>query len=245
MPKAAQHRKGFRLPWTLFRSGFHRKASGGLATFPGLPHGGVGTLQIYPEKIGVEQGRGQAIVCQPLLESFERIRVHSQMDRQLFIIGQSSLSPAPACRSRKAGWPRPGRENCAPAGEQRQSGPQGIAGGGVGVIGQGIQKQIGLLQPRQMPVERQSTARTPGGPAPRHAVRLPARRFCRKGGLAFQQPQHAAINLPQNAHPAGENCRRQLVALVEIAEHKTVAPAGRTRRGGHARPRLPAYESLT
>jgi len=36
----------------------------------------------------------------------------------------------------------------------------------------------------------------------------------------LKQPQHAAFRLVQNAHPARENLRRQLVALVEVAEDK-------------------------
>ena len=44
----------------------------------------------------------------------------------------------------------PARKTLADLAQHRQAGPQGVTRGGVGIIGQRIQKQIGQAMPRQM-----------------------------------------------------------------------------------------------
>ena len=109
----------------------------------------------------------------------------------------------------------------ATAGEQRQARPKRVAGRGMGVVGQGIEKQIGQGQPRQMPVERRVRGKDQAITC--HAVtfrfRPQMRRPC---AVAFHQPQHAAIDRFQDPHPQGEHVGREFVALVEIAEDEVL-----------------------
>ena len=94
-------------------------------------------------------------------------RYGSQLFDILIFSVTSSGSPSP--QSRLAATRR---KSTAPAGHQRQSRPQGIAGGGVGVVRQHVQEQVGQLQPRQMLSdawrENQPLAATPCAWASRH-----------------------------------------------------------------------------
>src|SRR5476649_893721 len=50
--------------------------------------------------------------------------------------------------------------------------------------------------------------------------------------IVFEQPQHASGNLLEQAHPTGEDFRRDLIRLIEAAEDKAIVrqPVGGARQ---------------
>ena len=104
----------------------------------------------------------------------------------------------------------------------------------MGIVRQAVEEQVGQAKPRQVvglrPVGCEEYAR------PRHALRLRClANIVGKGRRALQQPQQAAVHLFQNAHPARKGIRRQLVGIVEVAEHKAVCRKSGFRAAGGGR----------
>ena len=100
-----------------------------------------------------------------------------------------------------------------------QSSPERIARRRVGVVGQGIQKQIGEAMPRQMLLKRHPVGEhqpdrvypSCGGFSAKIALRQ---------GIIAQQPQHAALDRTQQSHPDVKHRRIDFEVVIEAAEHK-------------------------
>ena len=107
----------------------------------------------------------------------------------------------------------------------------------MGVVGQGVEEQVGQALARQ--VFGHGHAGCQHQPRRVHTRRLRAGAQVGGGlGVVLQQPQHAAGSALQQAHPHGKHRRADLVVVVEAAEHKTLlgqaglSPAGRGGRYG-------------
>ena len=112
------------------------------------------------------------------------------------------------------------RKRRAAARQHRQPGPQRIAGRGVRVVGQRVEEQVGAGVAREVLVEADARREVQ---AARHRCRAPsaaARRLARGGVVVLQQPQHAAVDRGEDAHPRRERRRRDLVGVVEAREHE-------------------------
>ncbi len=115
-----------------------------------MPHPRVGHLDISGQFWEIEQGAGVAILLQLLPQRGEAVRGARQGQRRLFIFFQRSRDQfRHADRDQKAACDT-ARKCVSAAGEDRQTGPQRIAGGGVRVAGQGVEKQIGMAVTSEM-----------------------------------------------------------------------------------------------
>ena len=91
----------------------------------------------------------------------------------------------------------------------------------MGIVRQGIEKQIGASVPRQVVCDRHTARKhdTRGVETARRG--LPA-----QVGLGFrivlQQPEHAVGHPPEDSHPAIEHRRHDLVVVVEAAKDESI-----------------------
>ena len=108
----------------------------------------------------------------------------------------------------------------AGAGQHRQPAPQGVAGGGMGVVRQRVHEQIGQLLARQMVRQRRHAL------CEYHPLGFDAARLCLASQISngvlidLRQPQHASLDACEQPHPHVEYHGRKLVAVVEAAKHE-------------------------
>ncbi len=109
-----------------------------------MPHPRVGRFNISGQFWEIEQGAGVAIVLQFLPQRDQTLRIARQGQRRLFVFFERTRDQfRHADRHQKAARDT-ARECVSGAGEDRQSGPQRIAGCRVRVAGQCVEKQIGM-----------------------------------------------------------------------------------------------------
>ena len=114
--------------------------------------------------------------------------------------------------------------------QHRYPSPQGITGCGVGIIGQRVQKQIG--QPMSSQMLTQYHLRGKHQPARiQTSLRCFLVQIRGSGDIVLKQPQHTARYCIQNPYPAVHHHWRDLVVVVETAEHKTLFGQAHCRFG--------------
>ena len=122
---------------------------------PGLPLArdlDISGFDIAPEPVGVEQRCCGQVLRQAFLQSLQTNRVARQRQSQGLILVQSFR-----CQFRKAGGTKQaGRDTSgkglAPASQNRQPGRKRVGGGDMGIVGQGVEKQVREPVPGQMHV---------------------------------------------------------------------------------------------
>ena len=107
----------------------------------------------------------------------------------------------------------------------------------MGVVGQGVDDEVGERVPRQMIGQRDLRREHQAMGIDPARLRFPAQIRGREI-IRLQQPQDAAFDLAENAHPDIEDRRRDLEAVVEAAQHeRVVRQAGVAARRGLRRDR--------
>ena len=128
--------------------------------------------------------------------------------------------------------------NSAQSSSNRASLPR-TAAGGVRVVGQRVEDEVGEAVPCEVPGG--IAVRGEYQPLRRDAAALRlATQVARRHGRGLDEPQHAARHPHQQAHPDGEHLRRNLVAVVEAAEHEAVLGQPFLGTRGHVRVDRPA-----
>src|ERR1700733_6519418 len=89
----------------------------------------------------------------------------------------------------------------------------------MGVVRQGVEKHIGKPKPRQIIIElyARSKDQSLGNNPPAFGL-LP--QVANRGGIILPQPQHAAVDRQQQAHPDIEYRRSNFVVIIETAKYK-------------------------
>ena len=170
--------------------------------------------------------------AQPVAQRREWLRRGRERDRPLDVgLGGLDDQLRQADRVQQAGRHAPG-EGASPLREHREPHPERIAGRRAGVVGQGVQEQVGRGEPGEVVLAR--AAPREDQPLRREADR---RRFAAQAvdGLVFlgQQPQHGVRHARQDPAPGAEHGRGQLGRVVEAAQHDRArrqaerAPVGR------------------
>ncbi len=194
----------------------------GRPVFPKAPPRRLEPLFQIPGEAGrVEQRVGSPIFQKPRPDGGQRVGIPGQPEGQGLVSGQIVGHQLRQPRGPKQAGRNPGGEMGAGQGHHRQTGPQGVAGGGVAVDDEGVQPQVGQPVPGQMGVlGHGAAADDPLARNPPGLGRFPKTGF---GGLApGQQPQHASGHGAEQPHPDVENLRRQFVHLVEGAKNEGV-----------------------
>src|SRR6202030_727355 len=112
----------------------------------------------------------------------------------------------------------PGKRRTFPRND-RQSGPQGIRGGGMAIIVERIERKVRASLTRE--VFSQISPFGENKPLRRHAALLSSSaQIPDESGVVPEEPKHAALDAPQKAHPNREYVGSQLVTIVEAAIHK-------------------------
>src|SRR5438034_2503552 len=178
--KIIRHLKGSR-EWC------DREARRQLSPLVSLPHLDIRRLDVPPKAVGVKEWPAFSVAGKLLPDFPQPCRVTRQLQGQRLVlverVGNQFRQPdraQQACR-------HPSRERRSHAGKYRQSCPQGIAGRGVRVVGQGIQEQVREPMPRQV-----MFGRDPGGKDQSVGIDAPRRRFLPQIALrrcvTFEQP---------------------------------------------------------
>ena len=167
----------------------------------------------------IEERSGEVVLLQVLSERMKTLRIVRQIDREFLVLrlrggdefGQTDGAQQAGCD--------PAGKGVAGAGQDRQAGPERIAGCGVGVVGEGVQKEAGEPLPRQMLIYGQRFGKDePLGidPTPRGF----GAQIFDGPGIVVHKPENAALDAPEDAHPSIKYIRRYLENVIEAAINK-------------------------
>ena len=121
-------------------------------------------------------------------------------------------------------------KDCPGQRHQRQAHADRIAGDRAGVVRRGVEKQVGQRQPRH--VVRRIDAAGEKDPRRIDAGGRGAQAQIDAGpDVVGDQPQHRAVDPPQDLHPGAEHLLGDLVVVGEAAEHETIVRQPGRRRG--------------
>ena len=155
-----------------------------LAAKPSLPHPQVGRFDICGQFRRIEQCTGVAIFLQFLPQRDQALRIACQGQRRPFIFFERCRDQFRQADRRQQAARDTARKGVAAAGQNRQSRPQRVAGRGVGVAGQGVEKQVGMPVTREMLGRRYASARRSAVPDRRRDVSASERRLPLTSSLA-------------------------------------------------------------
>ncbi|GCC43192.1 hypothetical protein chiPu_0026934, partial [Chiloscyllium punctatum] len=182
-------------------------------------HRGVGGLDMTGEALGVEQRRRRPIGCQSRFERREPRWIGGKIDRHLLVSLRRFRNQLGQADRMEQARRDPADKRVAENGQHRQASPQRIAGGGVGVDGNVVEEQVGEAMAREMVGQRRPLCEHQALRSDAARDRLLAQ-ICARLGVGFEQPQHAALDAAEDPHPPVEHAGRDLVVVVEAAEHE-------------------------
>jgi len=111
---------------------------------------------VAAEAVGVEQRAAQPVLRKLATNGPEQRSIRGEFQRHLFIFLQAAgYQLGQARRIEQAGGDAT-REGCAATAEHWQSRPQCVAHGGVGIVRQGVEEEVGEALAREVPVEREA-----------------------------------------------------------------------------------------
>ena len=132
------------------RHRFDLEAARALAPLPNLPCREIGRFNVAAKAVGIEQRVAQSILCKLAANRLQPRRIRRQLQGQRFkFVEASGHQLRQADSMEKAGSDAAGK-GLAPADDQWQSRPQRVARRGVGIIGQGVEKQISQTMAREV-----------------------------------------------------------------------------------------------
>ncbi|MNZ58507.1 hypothetical protein D3C78_765190 [compost metagenome] len=204
----------------------------GLTLLLAVPHMQISRLEMAAEQLCVVQRRGITFFDQLILQRRQSLGLGRQaIGLRLVLIERMGDELRHFQRGQQASGDTP-LENVPHIGEYGQADKEGICSCRVRVVGVAIEEQIREAIARQMILDPRHTG---GKNQPlridaislRLITQVALRRF-----VEFHQPQHTAFDFLQQAHPDGEDLRRNLVVMVERTEDETTfrQTALRTRR---------------
>ena len=197
-----------------------------------MKHVGVGRFQVAGVGGGVVQGAVRALRLQALAQGGQLGRVGGQAQGARFVVGQIGGYQLGQAGGLHDAGRAPAGVGVAGAGEHGQAGPEGVAGGGQGVVGQGVEKEVGQGVARQVVVKARALGKHQplGGDAGLlgAAAQVGAGVFA-----ALDQPQHAVRHGAQQAQPDGEDVGRDFLVAAEGAKDECAfgQRLGAARRG--------------
>src|SRR6266567_7798293 len=119
------------------------KARGWLSHLMPRPHGFERAFKVTGKSRRIEQGRSVAVAQQLRPYLGERLRIARQRQGLRFVRGSSRRNQARQAHGVQGACGGPSGEAIAQLGQQGNAGPQRIAGGGVSIVGERVQEQIG------------------------------------------------------------------------------------------------------
>ncbi len=207
-----------------------RKAGGRLSSLVALPHRFVGALDVSAKAIGVEERTAVPVSSELRPLRREQVLVPRQPQRQSFVVFEGVGNQLGQTHGVQQAARHPPGKARPETGHDRQPRPQSVARRRVGIVRNVVEKQVSQAMPRQVIFQPHPRGKDQPIRVDAPHLRIPPQ-VANRGGVALQEPQHAALDLAQQPHPRIEHRRRDLVIVVERAEHKSGLGQPRLRPG--------------